>query len=86
MFIGVGLIPLLPFLLPFLAGTEMFLVSGTTAIGALFGIGWVKGQVLGMGRFRAGIETLAMGGGAAAVAFFCGFVLEPMLGDMAFMR
>lgn len=81
-FIGVGFIPLLPFLIPALAGTEMFLVSGTTAIVALFGIGWAKGQILGMGRFRAGMETLAMGGGAAAVAFLSGFVLEPMLGNL----
>ncbi|MFO7788661.1 MAG: VIT1/CCC1 transporter family protein [Halospina sp.] len=81
-FIGVGLIPLLPFLIPFLAGLEMFLVSGAAAILALFGIGWVKGQILGMDRFRAGIETLAMGGGAALLAFLLGFVFEPMLGDL----
>lgn len=31
-----------------------------------------------------GIETLAMGGGAAAVAFLSGFVLEPMLGNLQF--
>ena len=80
-FIGVGLIPLLPFLIPFLAGLEMFLVSGAVAILALFGIGWVKGQILGMSRFRAGLETLAMGGGAAILAFLLSFVFEPMLSD-----
>ncbi|WP_077529154.1 VIT1/CCC1 transporter family protein [Vreelandella utahensis] len=81
-FIAVGLIPLLPFLLPFLAGMEMFLVSGITAIVALFGVGWVKGQILGMARLRAGLETLAMGGGAALLAFLLGFVFEPMLGEL----
>lgn len=81
-FIGVGLIPLLPFLIPFLAGLEMFLVSGVVAIGALFGIGWVKGQMLGMSRLRAGLETLAMGGGAAILAFLLSFVFEPMLSGL----
>lgn len=81
-FIGVGLIPLLPFLAPFLAGTQMFYISGTVAILSLFGIGWFKGVILGMGRFRAGFETLAMGGGAALLAFLLGFVFEPMLGNL----
>lgn len=81
-FIGVGLIPLLPFLIPFLAGLQMFLVSGAVAILALFGIGWVKGQILGMSRFRAGLETLAMGGGAAILAFLLSFVFEPMLSGL----
>lgn len=82
-FIGVGLIPLLPFIAPFLAGTDMFVVSGVVAVLSLFGIGWVKGLILGMNRFRAGLETLAMGGGAALLAFLLGFVFEPMLGDLS---
>lgn len=81
-FIGVGLIPLLPFLAPFLVGAQMFYISGTIAIISLFGIGWVKGVILGMSRFRAGIDTLAMGGGAALLAFLLGFVFEPMLGNL----
>mgnify|MGYP006285807355 CR=1 FL=1 len=81
-FIGVGLIPLLPFIAPFLAGMDMFIVSGVIAVLSLFGIGWVKGVILGMGRMRAGMETLAMGGGAALLAFLLGFVFEPMLGDL----
>ena len=31
---------------------------------------------------RAGIDTLAMGGGAALLAFLLGFVFEPMLGNL----
>ncbi|MEQ6886157.1 VIT1/CCC1 transporter family protein [Salicola sp. Rm-C-2C1-2] len=82
-FIGVGLIPLLPFIAPFLVGLDMFVVSAIAAVISLFGIGWVKGVVLGMSRFRGGLETLAMGGGAALLAFLLGFVFEPMLGDLA---
>lgn len=81
-FIGLGMLPLLPFLLPFLAGYEYFLASGLLTAVALFLIGWVKGAVLGMSRLRAGMETLLMGGGAALLAFLFGAFLEPMLGDL----
>ena len=81
-FIMVGGLPLFPFLLPWLDGDGYFMVSAMVAAGALFAIGWVKGVVLGMPRLRAGLETLLMGGGAAAAAFLFGVFLEPMLGDL----
>lgn len=81
-FIGVGAFPLVPFLIPVFAGYEHFVASGIVTAIALFAIGWVKGLVLDMSRFRAGMETLLMGGGAALVAFLFGFFLEPMLGDL----
>ena len=84
MFVIVGLVPLLPFLIPVLAGNEVFLASAVAALLALFAVGWVKGMVLGMSRFKAGAETLLMGGGAALVAFLFGIFLEPMLGDISF--
>jgi vacuolar iron transporter family protein len=49
---------------------------------ALFGIGYVKGVVLAMPRWRAGIETLLMGGAASAIAFGFGYFLEPLLGGL----
>ncbi|WP_290647953.1 VIT1/CCC1 transporter family protein [Aquisalimonas sp.] len=81
-FLAVGVLPLLPFLVPLFSGNEYFVASGGIAAIALFAIGWVKGVVLDMSRLRAGLETLLMGGGAAVVAFLFGLFLEPMLGDL----
>lgn len=84
-FILVGSMPLLPFLLPFLAGVQVFVASGLIAAVALFGIGWAKGVVLDMPRGKAGLETLLMGGGASAIAFLFGFFLEPLITNMQIM-
>jgi len=83
-FIMVGSLPLLPFLIPVLAGPGLFVASGAVAAAALFGIGFVKGIILDTPRLRAGAETLLMGGGAAVIAFLFGYVLEPMIGGMGF--
>ncbi|TVP84087.1 VIT1/CCC1 transporter family protein [Thioalkalivibrio sp.] len=81
-FILVGALPLLPFLVPVLSDGGHFVASAGMACVALFGIGYVKGMVLDMARWRTGLETLLMGGGAALVAFLFGYFLEPMLGDL----
>ena len=81
-FIVVGSMPLLPFLIPVLTGGSLFAASAAVAGIALFGIGWVKGIVLDMPRWRAGAETLLMGGGAAAIAFLFGYFLEPLIANM----
>lgn len=82
-FVIAGALPLLPFLVPWLGGQSHFLVSAALAVLVLFGIGYAKGVILGMPRWRAGGETLLMGGAASLIAFLFGFVLEPMLGDLA---
>lgn len=82
MFLAVGAVPLVPFLMPFFAGTEYFIASFAFAALALFAIGWAKGVILQMNRWRAGLETLLMGGSASAVAFLFGYFLEPMLADL----
>lgn len=82
-FIVVGAVPLLPFLVPYFHQGEYFLASASVALLALFGIGYAKGIVLSMPRWRAGLETMLMGGGAAVIAFFFGFFLEPMIGGLA---
>jgi vacuolar iron transporter family protein len=81
-FLLVGSVPLVPFLLPMFNGGNYFIASAVMAALALFGIGYVKGVVLDMPRWRAGLETLLMGGGASAIAFLFGYFLEPMLGGL----
>ena len=85
-FLLAGALPLAPFLLPALGGQEYFIASAGVAIGVLFAIGYIKGIILDMPRWRAGLETLLMGGAAAVIAFAFGYILEPMLGDLALGR
>lgn len=80
-FVLVGFIPLMPFLIPALSGNQYFAVTAAITAVALFGIGYAKGVILDMTRWRAGLETLLMGGGAAFVAFLVGAFLEPMVTD-----
>jgi len=81
-FVLVGAFPLLPLLIPFIGGESAFLASGASAVLALFGVGYLKGVVLSMPRWWAGLETLLMGGGAALIAFALGVFLEPLIGDL----
>jgi vacuolar iron transporter family protein len=81
-FVLVGALPLLPFLVPLFGGAGYFAASAIVALFALFGIGYVKGVVLGMPRWRAGSETMLMGGAAGAIAFLFGYSLEPMLNGL----
>lgn len=81
-FVLVGAIPLLPFMLP-LAGVDLaFAASSALTAVTFFGIGFVKGVILGEGHWRSGLETLLMGGGAAVIAYLVGGVFEPMMTEM----
>ena len=79
-FVAVGFLPLLPFLLPFLAGGEYFAASAAITAVAFFAIGYAKGVMLEIPRLRAGLEPLLMGGGAAVIAYAVGLALEPLVG------
>lgn len=81
-FVLVGAVPLIPFLLPALGIDIAFAISSTLTALTFFGIGFMKGVVLGEGRWRSGIETLLMGGGAAIIAYLVGGVFEPMMTEM----
>lgn len=63
-----GLIPLLPYLLLNDLHTALLYSSCTTAV-ALFVFGAIKGRLTGMKPLITGLQTLAIGGTAAAVAY-----------------
>jgi len=76
-FVGAGLAPLVPLMFAALLGpTGAFVLSaGVTAI-TFFLIGLVKGRFVGRPMLSSGLETLATGGAAAALAFGAGAALR----------
>lgn len=79
-FLLVGLVPLLPLFLPGLDWDTAFAASSVMTGAAFFGVGTFKGQVLGTSRWRAGLETLAVGGVAAVLAYAVGAWLRTTFG------
>ncbi|HKZ61315.1 MAG TPA: VIT1/CCC1 transporter family protein [Nitrososphaera sp.] len=81
-FNAVGLIPLLPFVAMFLIGSSMISVVNAFAYSVIFTaaafflIGSVKGRVVQKPLLRSGLNTLLVGGIAAAVAFTVGYLLN----------
>lgn len=78
-FVIVGLVPLLSFILaPFIPAIEAhkFLYSMILTGIAFLGIGAIKGIVVEKHYARSAIETLIIGGIAAALAFIVGYVLQ----------
>lgn len=79
-FLLVGLIPLLPFLVSGLGPSRTFVASAIATGAAFLAIGMIKGRVLHRSVLRAGLETLLMGGSAAAVAYVVGCWLRQAYG------
>lgn len=77
-FLLVGLIPLTPYLIPGIGSHERFIASILATAVAFFSIGFAKGLVLHRGALRSGMETLLVGGAAAALAYFVGVFLRQM--------
>lgn len=81
-FVTVGLLPLLPFLINAVAQDTVpapFAWStGLTAAG-FFAVGSAKARVVGQQWWRAGLETLLVGGAAAAVAYGVGVGLDQVV-------
>ena len=71
-FVICGIVPLLPFLLRI---PGAFAVSLTMTLFVFFGIGSLKSRVLTVTWWRAGLETLAAGTTAAALAYAVGLLL-----------
>ncbi|MFZ0487925.1 MAG: VIT1/CCC1 transporter family protein, partial [Arenicellales bacterium] len=79
-FLVVGLVPLLPFLVPGLEPGRIFAASCVMTAIAFFAVGSVKGHWLGTSRVRGGLETLAVGSVAAVLAYVVGAWLRSMFG------
>ncbi len=76
----VGIIPLVAFLVPSLTAEQAFLVSAVATALAFFGVGMIKGLVLGRSAVRSGLETLLLGGVAALLAYAVGAWLRQTFG------
>jgi VIT1/CCC1 family predicted Fe2+/Mn2+ transporter len=81
-FNAIGLIPLLPFVAMFMIGSsavssiDAFTYSVVFTGAAFFLIGVVKGRVVQKPLLRSGMNTLLVGGIAAAVAYAVGYLLN----------
>jgi VIT1/CCC1 family predicted Fe2+/Mn2+ transporter len=70
-FVGAGTLPLVPFLLPLDPAWRVTWSSAST-FAALFGLGCVRGVITSERRWRAGLETLALGAVVAIAAYGAG--------------
>ena len=81
-FLLAGFVPLFPFLLPMtLAGRSIFALSTLATMVTFFLIGVAKGRLLERAPFRSGLETLAIGGAAALLAYGVGAGLQALVGQ-----
>lgn len=77
-FIGVGFLPLIPFLVVE-PGENTFGISAIATAAALFLVGAARALVTTRGAFVSGLEMLTVGGIAAAIAYFLGAFVQSMV-------
>lgn len=78
-FIGVGAIPLVPFVVEAIEASLLprpILLSALLTALAFAGTGWWKGRAVEISQRRSVTETLALGGIAALIAFLVGLALR----------
>jgi vacuolar iron transporter family protein len=77
-----GFIPLVPFCLPgAITGERTFLLSTIATAITFFLIGLAKGRVVHHPLVASGLQTLAIGGVAAALAYLAGAGLHALVGN-----
>ena len=77
-FVVIGLIPLLAFLFNTISSGELanpYLASTLLTGVAFFLVGAAKSLFVDQAWYRSGLQTLAIGGGAAGLAYFVGVLL-----------
>ena len=80
-FVLAGLVPLVPLLLaPEQHANDSFVASSFLTGATFFGIGVARGRTLGQHPVWSGLETLFIGGSAAAVAYVVGRLLHDFAG------
>lgn len=82
-FLLMGFLPLSPFTIALWSPQPqptLFAWSSVVTAAAFFGIGAMKSRLVAESWWRSGLETLLMGGGAAALAYFVGVLLRPLHG------
>jgi VIT1/CCC1 family predicted Fe2+/Mn2+ transporter len=76
-FVLAGLVPLLPLIIMLRQSADESFVASSVCTGVAFlAIGLIRGRVAGENPLKSGLETLFIGGSAAAVAFLVGWFLE----------
>lgn len=77
-FVLIGAIPLVPYLAvnPEVAGPHPFVLSGIGAAVALFAVGSLRTRVTGRSFVGGGLEMMLIGGGAAAIAYGIGQLVD----------
>ena len=81
-FLALGTIPLLPFIGDVVSDSLVpapFAVSAVLTGTAFFMVGAAKGRIVAQPWLRGGLETLAIGGAAAIVAFAVGIALQGLV-------
>ena len=81
-FLLAGAVPLLPFCIPVeMSGMFRFSLSSVATAVTFFVIGYAKGRIVQRPGVWSGLETLAVGGAAAALAYLAGAMLHRIVGQ-----
>ena len=75
----IGFIPLFAYVLSYFSDSfksKTFTLSIVLTSIAFFIVGSVKGRVVGKGWLFSGFETLLIGGAAAVIAYYAGYLLR----------
>lgn len=79
-FLAFGIIPLIPFVIPLFAQQHLFTFSSALAGAAFLALGAWKGYMLKKDLLRSSLQTFAIGGIAAVLAYSVGAILYGIFG------